>query len=139
MFKALDPEFLRTNVEEFIDMCQRNMKDEYWGEANFLSELNGKWKYSFYVTDASNIMKAFLIASEKDKSVHIHKFVVDKPFQREGLGSKMLEHILKKSNKPLTLKVRSDNEKAIVFYKQKGFNVNGSQDHMYTMIRPLGV
>ena len=139
VFKLLDTEFLRIHVKEFIEMCQRNMNDEYWDESNFLTELKGKWQYSFYVTDSSLTIQAFIIASEKDQSVHIHKFVVDKPFQSEGLGSKMLDHILQQSSKPITLKVRNDNERAIAFYKQKGFVADGIQNDMYKMIRPLAI
>src|SRR5882672_8952935 len=110
LFKELDIEFLRRHVKEFIAMTQRNMRDEYWDEVNFLSELPGKWQYSFYATDATRSILAFIIASEKEQSIHIHKFVVDKPFQKGGLGSKMLDHVLLQSQKPITLKVRTDNE-----------------------------
>lgn len=134
-FKSLDKDFLKNHVKYFIDMCQRNMEGEYWNEHNFLSELPQKWQYSFIVADNRGIVRAFIIASEKEQSVHIHKFVVDAPFQKGGLGSRMLDHIIQQSPKSLTLKVRTGNERAISFYEKNGFTIIKSEQGMHSMVR----
>lgn len=135
LLKTLDREFLRGRVQEFIDMIQRNMKDEYWSENNFLTDLPGKWNYSLVVTDENDIIQGFAIASEKTQSIHIHKFVVDAPFQQAGLGQSMLNRILEQAAKPITLKVRTDNSQAISFYKKNGFVIDGTEGNLHTMIR----
>lgn len=136
LFKTLNRDFLMKHVNEFISMCQRNMQDEYWNESHFLTELPGKWHYSFYAVEGS-VVKAFIIASEKEQSVHIHKFVVDRPFQREGLGGRMLNQIAELAPKPITLKVRTDNEKAISFYNKEKFVVYSMDKEMQSMIRSI--
>lgn len=112
---------LKLHVDDFVSMSNRTIEDEYWGSEHFLADLPGKWELSFSVADDAGKLAAFLIASEKKDSVHIHKFVVDKPYQQMGLGSRMLSYLKEKNTKPLTLKVHVDNLHAIDFYTRKGF------------------
>jgi ribosomal protein S18 acetylase RimI-like enzyme len=137
VFNILDKSFLQNHVVDFIDMCQRNMENEYWNKDNFLAELPGKWKYSFVVTNNPGAVMGFIIASDKSSSIHIHKFVVDKPYQRSGIGSQMVNHLLDQTARPLTLKVRKDNTQAIEFYKRHGFVVNDQKQESYSMIRQM--
>jgi ribosomal protein S18 acetylase RimI-like enzyme len=133
-FQTLTKEFMIENVREFISMTESNIIGEYWQESHFLAVLPGKWEYSFYVTDPEEKIAGFIIASEKEQSIHIHKFVVHKPFQNRGLGSKMIDRILQQTNQPVTLKVQVANEDALRFYLRKGFIVTGQQKDLHTMI-----
>lgn len=136
-FLAITRDFVSANSRDFIEIARRNISGEYWNENNFLSELQKKWEYSFMVTADEGKMVGFLIASEKEQSVHIHKFVVDLPFQGKGLGTLMLDNILKQAGgKPVTLKVQKSNPQALAFYRKKGFVINGSQNDLDTMIYP---
>lgn len=137
LLKPLDKDLVGAHAVKLIDMCQRNMENEYWDENNFLSDLPGKWKYSLLVTDMNNEIMAFAIVSEKEQSIHIHKFVVDAPYQGSGVGGRMVKAIIRESHKPITLKVRKDNLNAIEFYQKHQFTINGDQQELYTMIRPL--
>ena len=136
ILKPLDQDFLKTHVQQFIDMCQRNMEGEYWDESNFLSDLPGKWKFSLFASDIDDTLQGFAVVSEKEQSFHIHKFVVDGPYQGSGVGSKMVKAIIQQSRKPVTLKVRKDNTNAVEFYQRHQFAINGEQEELYTMIRP---
>ena len=137
-FHQLDKAFLKEHVSDFIALCQRNMKDEYWDESHFLTELPQKWVYSFYVSHGDEVI-GFIVASEKEQSIHIHKFVVDQPFQGSGLGSRMLQHLVYQSQKPITLKVRTDNEQGISFYKKHQFSITYSEKDMFSMLRSIAI
>ena len=133
-FNVLTYEFMKLHVEEFISMNNANLKNEYWQADHFLASLNQKWDLSFYAATEKNEMAGFIIASDKVTTVHIHKFVVDHPFQQHGLGSKMLKHLIEQTEKPISLKVEKENEAAIRFYLKNQFKITGSQESLYTMI-----
>lgn len=131
---SLSRDFLRANVQEFISIARRNIADEYWNEDNFLSDLAGKWELSFYVTNTDSNVVGFLIASQKEQSVHIHKLVVESGAQRKGLASSLLKKLWQNVTMPVTLKVRKDNSQAIRFYTRNEFQSQEEQGDSYLMI-----
>jgi len=63
------------------------------------------------------------------------------PYRRQGIGTKMLEHILNFVNKDgnfdkIFLHVQVNNEDAIAFYKKFGFEVVETKEHYYKRIEP---
>jgi ribosomal protein S18 acetylase RimI-like enzyme len=120
-------EFLRNNL---------NIPHEYWGEDHFLMELPGKWDYSIAAIDHGKII-GYLIASDKTEKIHIHKFMVGPQFQSQGIGKALLKEIINISlnnNKlSITLKVYTDNQRAIKFYLEKGFNIIQSNGELHSM------
>lgn len=133
-FKTLSMDFLKLRMQDFISLAKNNIVDEYWNEDHFLLPLNKKWEASFYVEDESTRLIGFLIVSEKEATTHIHKFVVDSNWQRKGLGTEMLHYVLKNTRRPVTLKVDSQNDKAISFYKKHGFSISQEVKGLYEMI-----
>jgi ribosomal protein S18 acetylase RimI-like enzyme len=133
LFKPLTESFLAEHIQDFTRMARRNIVNEYWEATHFLAPLNKKWEYSFYVQDHGGTLVGFLVASQKEQSIHIHKFVVDSKFQRGGIGSRMVDHLLQQSSRTITLKVDQENAKAISFYKQKGFVIVSEEKNMFTM------
>jgi ribosomal protein S18 acetylase RimI-like enzyme len=132
-FKPLSESFLAEHLPDFIDMARRNITNEYWEASHFLAPLNKKWEYSFYVVDPTGKLMGFLIASKKENSVHIHKFIVDAAFQRSGAGSLMVDHLLQQHQETITLKVDQENKGAVSFYRKKGFVIVSEQKNMFTM------
>ncbi|NCC78449.1 MAG: GNAT family N-acetyltransferase [Clostridia bacterium] len=82
----------------------RNMKKE-------LSDLN------IYVYEANGVVKGFV---KMTKDNHILGVYVDRPYRREGIGSKLLMKC-KEEREKLTLEVYLKNENALEFYKKHGF------------------
>src|SRR5688572_19258653 len=130
--KPLTKAFIANHINNFIEITHRNIRDEYWTESHFLSDLSGKWELSRAVLDESENLVGFLIASKKEASVHIHKFVIDVPHQKKGLGKILLNALKDVVTKPLTLKVNADNQDAVSFYLSHGFTIAIEQDKMYT-------
>jgi ribosomal protein S18 acetylase RimI-like enzyme len=131
---TLTRKFLQDNVEEFISLNKSNLRNEYWNADHFLAELNRKWDLSFYVTNEEDKVVGFLIASEKEQSIHIHKFVVDQSVQKIGLGRRMLERIISQTTKPVTLKVEIENVNASQFYLKNKFVITECQNNLHSMI-----
>lgn len=51
----------------------------------------------------------------------IHHLYVDEKFQNQGIGTQLLNAVLDKFGHQVRLKCEEKNEKAICFYRQKGF------------------
>ena len=69
--------------------------------------------------------------------LEIANFNVLDYFQNKGIGSKLIDYVIKKyQNKyqNITLEVRSDNEKAIHLYKKKGFIEKAIRKNYYNGI-----
>ena len=130
---TLKKETVAARITDFIRISKENIDDEYWDAENFLSDLNKKWDLSLLALDEKHMIVGFLIASEKENSVHIHKFVIDAPFQRSGLGRKMLAALRKNLSKGVTLKVNEENKNAVSFYEKNGFEVIDRQKDLLIM------
>lgn len=56
----------------------------------------------------------------------IHHFYIDEEYQQHNIGTKLLEEAVKIMNVPITLKCLEKNDKAIRFYKKRGFVAIGT-------------
>lgn len=138
--RKLNKVYLEEKIEAFIDLI-KDVPNEYWEGKHFLIELNDKWKYSLVVENESEIL-GYIIASNKIKSIHIHKFMVKHTHRSLGIGRLLLNeyeaNCLLNGHNLITLKVYKKNERAICFYLDKGFNIeNDSDNDLYTMSKNL--
>lgn len=135
----INTSYLHENISKFLCILKQN-PDEYWGESHFLVELPDKWKYSLAVEDDNDLI-GYIIASKKESSVHIHKFMISNNFQRRGIGTKLLQHfeslINNDSNFRISLFTSRFNGKAADFYKKNNFQVVDIHDDQITMVKDL--
>jgi|JI10StandDraft_1071094.scaffolds.fasta_scaffold88407_2 ribosomal protein S18 acetylase RimI-like enzyme len=130
---ALSRDYLEQHIERLILLLHRNLNDEYWSSQHFLTDLPGKWELSLFAQDKSKNITGFLIASKKQSTTHIHKFVVDISVQSSGLGTSLLNHLLTITDDDLSLKVHLNNIRAIEFYKKNGFTMTDQTETFCTM------
>jgi len=134
----IDKEYMRKNVITFISII-KNVPNEYWSEDHFLEDLKGKWDYSIGIK-RDNLLIAFIIASIKDDSIHIHKFMVRENYRSQGIGKILLDHFISITSnnfKSITLKVYKENQKAIEFYRANDFTINVEYEDLVGMIRRI--
>ena len=108
-------------VESLDDFIAVSCDVSNWGEEQFLSELPDKWNLRLSVWDDKPI--AYTILSKKwvDR-IHIHQFMVKAEYRSSGIGSLMLDGVLKKYlGEDISLKVHKDHEGAIKFYERHNF------------------
>lgn len=130
---ALSREFLDRQIDRFISMLHENLEDEYWTAEHFLSELPSKWHLSTYALSKEGNILGYAIISDKGRTIHIHKFVVDRQVQSLGIGKAILDRLMSLTHKDITLKVKHDNARAVSFYRHNGFIVSDNTDIFYTM------
>ena len=127
--KIITKQLLIERVSEFIKILESE-KFEYWNAENFLKDLYGKYEISvcFLINDK---LIAYIIASQKDDTAHIHKFMVSYDYRNFGIGAKLqifFENNLKiKGLKKLSLWVVSENYRAQNFYYKLGYNIKDNR------------
>ena len=62
---------------------------------------------------------------------HIVSIAVDLPYRRKGIGTKLIQEVLKVSYGIAMIEVRESNKIAQMFYKKLGFIVSGSIPRFY--------
>lgn len=88
-----------------------------------------------YVAFSDHEAIGFIWGYAIDKNtVHINYFVVLKNYRRSGVGSKLLEKFLSKTDKSVELLVDKDNSVAIGFYGKRGFKEKDFNDYKYKMV-----
>lgn len=143
IIKKLTKEILEKNIKRFIDILS-DIPDEYWKSDHFLLELPSKWSFSLYATNNLEQIIGYIIASYKDfyDSIHINKFMIDKRFRGQNIGTLMLEHFENKCKTEkknlITLKVKKSNYSAICFYLKNNFKIHAEHSDYLLMKKDLG-
>jgi len=130
-----NPDVLMRYMHDLLDL-DKNISPVCWSEENFMVEIPGKWELSYLVISRNKVI-AFVISSIKEEPYHVHRLGVDPFFQRQGLGSGLLDLIynqaMKNSIHAITLKVAKTNDNALKFYKLKGFKIIRSSGSDYLL------
>lgn len=71
--------------------------------------------------EINNHIIGFLLAEKQDKNIHIHSIGVSKDHQRNGIGTKLINHLKNFNYSSLSLNVSEINYSGINFYEKNGF------------------
>lgn len=105
-----------------------------WSKENFCSSYEVGHKS--LVCRIDNIIVGFIIFSVIKKEIHLLNIAVHTRHQKKGIGSLLMETMLKQASvmgvSKVYLEVRSKNEKAILFYKKYNFIKYAVRVNYYT-------
>ena len=105
-----------------------------WSKENFFSSYEVGHKS--LVCRIDNVIVGFIIFSVIKKEIHLLNIAVHIEHQKKGIGSLLMETMLKQASVMGVLKVylevRSKNEKAILFYKKYNFIKDAVRVNYYT-------
>lgn len=120
ILKKLDKKKL---VKNFIKI--KNMsRISNWSFKNYNKNLPGKWEESIIVYNKINDeIVAFCISSKNYNSLHIHLLIVSFKYQNLGIGTKILQKLINRNNKNITVKTYSNLKKTIRFYLKNDFKI----------------
>ena len=109
-----------------------------WSKENFFSSYEVGHKS--LVCRIDNVIVGFIIFSVIKKEIHLLNIAVHTEHQKKGIGSLLMETMLKQASVMGVLKVylevRSKNEKAILFYKKYNFIKDAVRVNYYTGENP---
>ena len=105
-----------------------------WSKENFFSSYEVGHKS--LVCRIDNVIVGFIIFSVINKEMHLLNIAVHTEHQKKGIGSLLMDTMLKQASVMGVLKVylevRSKNEKAILFYKKYNFIKDAVRVNYYT-------
>ena len=105
-----------------------------WSKENFFSSYEVGHKS--LVCRIDNKIIGFIIFSVIKKEIHLLNIAVHTEHQKKGIGSLLMETMLKQASvmgvSKVYLEVRSKNEKAILFYKKYNFIKDAVRVNYYT-------
>ena len=105
-----------------------------WSKENFFSSYEVGHKS--LVCRINNVIVGFIIFSVINKEIHLLNIAVHTEHQKKGIGSLLMETMLKQASvmgvSKVYLEVRSKNEKAILFYKKYNFIKDAVRVNYYT-------
>ncbi|MBA3714104.1 MAG: GNAT family N-acetyltransferase [Pyrinomonadaceae bacterium] len=115
-----------------LEIIDADMLGEPWGQAQWLLDLPGKWGLSWILLRETQPI-GFLIASRKERALHIHRLAVAAKERSKGWGGVLMaiaaRRALEQGCQNITLKVHHANTGAIAFYTRLGFTASGRQPH----------
>lgn len=89
-----------------------------------------KQKY-FFITKLENLLVGYILCFEYKNIIRVYSLAVDPKYQGQGIGKKLLLHILDNSTKNISLEVNINNTNAISLYKKSGFEISKQIDDFY--------
>jgi len=104
-----------------------------WSEGIFKDCLKSG-NYSCLICEELDVIVGFAIVSIMAGEAHIMNICVDPAIQKQGVGSKLLEHMIKLATpkaESIFLEVRPSNKAAISLYQKRGFNEIGIRKGYY--------
>ena len=87
----------------------------------YLNEIKNNPYAKFLILEENNEMVAYIYYSDIYERVEINQFEIDESYRNKGNGNLLLQEMINKVNKDITLEVREDNTYAIKVYEKNGF------------------
>ena len=97
-----------------------------------INNLNRTEKIYVYLYD--NKVTGFIHISSNYEIIDILNIVVDSKYEKQGIGTKLINYIIKKKDtivSKIMLEVREDNLKAINFYQKNHFAIIAKRQNYY--------
>lgn len=111
------------------------------------SDFDDFWTYNIFKNELENENSKYIVAKVEDKIVgfagiwiaideaHITNIVTKKSFRQNGIGTKLLDNLIKLSKSlninSITLEVKESNLPAGILYEKAGFEVVGIRKKYY--------
>ncbi|MFB6145495.1 MAG: N-acetyltransferase family protein [Candidatus Nanohaloarchaea archaeon] len=132
------------DAEGIHDIALKSWKDAYsrflsedtieeviedWYSVEDLEEETGD--QIFYVAEKDGKVVGFVHATIEDGGASLHRIYLDPDYQRQGIGSKLYERMMKElpeTTEKIELEVLAENKKGKSFYRKKGFETQETEE-----------
>jgi len=127
--------FTKSDVDQVAEIAQISLKESY--DEELYITIHNYWPEGFLVASLDSYILGFIsgVIVSKDTS-RILMLAVRPNHRNKGIGSNLLQNFIERSAqkgmKKITLEVRVSSEKAINFYREKGFHALGIIEDFYT-------
>lgn len=98
------------------------------------TELNNNPFAKILLLEENNDIIGFIYYSDIYDRIEINQFEIDEKNRNKGKGKYLLQNLIDKEKKDITLEVKKDNFSAINVYKSKGFETKAVRKGYYNGI-----
>ncbi len=106
-------EITKNNIEE--------LKDTFFDLEEIKKEFEINPFAKLLVLKEENIIIGYIYYSDIYDRLEINQFEINKDYRNKGKGKNLLQCLIDKEKKDITLEVKQDNHSAIKVYESKGF------------------
>jgi len=129
----------RTEMDQIVSVAWKGSFNWDEWENNLIDAIKDGILEKIHVYSKNEIIIAFSWITLELDSLWIDSLVVDRNYHRKGVGTRVLEWLIKEFMRPNKVKlvklgVQKNNEKALAFYRKMGFEELSFVDRANTII-----
>lgn len=120
-----------------IELTKSNIdivKNSFIQEEKIVNEFNNNPFAKIFILIEDKTVIGYIYYSEIYERIEINQFEIEKSHRNCGKGKKLLQYMLDKTKKDVTLEVRKDNLPAIKLYQNNGFQEKATRKGYYNGI-----
>lgn len=97
------------------------MENAFFDKEELINEFNNNPFAKVLCLKENNTIIGYLYYSDIYDRLEINQFEINKEYRNQGKGKYLLQYLIDKEKKDITLEVKKDNYSAIKVYEDKGF------------------
>lgn len=106
-------EITKNNIEE--------LENTFFNKEEIISEFDNNPFAKVLVLKEENVIIGYIYYSDIYDRLEINQFEINKEYRNQGKGKYLIQYLIDKEKKDITLEVKKDNYSAIKVYEAKGF------------------
>lgn len=106
-------EITKNNIEE--------LENAFFSKEELISEFENNPFAKVLVLKEENVIIGYIYYSDIYDRLEINQFEINKEYRNQGKGKYLIQYLIDKEKKDITLEVKQDNYSAIKVYEAKGF------------------
>ena len=106
-------EITKNNIEE--------LENTFFDKEELISEFDNNPFAKVLALKEENVIIGYIYYSDIYVTLEINQFEINKEYRNQGKGKYLIQYLIDKEKKDITLEVKQDNSSAIKVYKAKGF------------------
>lgn len=106
-------EITKNNIEE--------LENTFINKEELISEFDNNPFAKVLALKEENVIVGYIYYSDIYDRLEINQFEINKEYRNQGKGKYLIQYLIDKEKKDITLEVKQDNYSAIKVYEAKGF------------------
>lgn len=107
-----------------IEITKKNIEDlenAFFDKEELISEFENNPFAKVLVLKEENVIIGYIYYSDIYDRLEINQFEINEKYRNQGKGKYLIQYLIDKEKKNITLEVKQDNYSAIKVYEAKGF------------------
>ena len=107
-----------------IEITKNNIKElenTFFDKEELISEFDNNPFAKVLALKEENVIIGYIYYSDIYDRLEVNQFEINKEYRNQGKGKYLIQYLIDKEKKDITLEVKQDNYSAIKVYEAKGF------------------